>query len=165
MAISEALIAEAVEEHIENGFVDYKTYQATHPNTSIATAQAHGSEFVGKCGIDKKAIAVLNADKKLNLKSITTSLIGEVEATKSILYKGREYSFPDHATRLNAKRTILLDMYGVGRRDNTGDVYNDNRAVLINVDIKQLAGITSELRQLTTQANNIITKLDKNKDI
>ena len=165
MVIPAIRMQSAVDTFIESKGNKTLTYQAAHPGVNYDVANKNANPFMVKYGIEEKAAQVLSTSEKLEFKNIILSLEDEVQADKSTLYKGKEYISPDYPTRLQAKKFIISDIYGVGRRDNTGDVYNDNRAVLINVDIKQLAGITSELRQLTTQANNIITKLDKNKDI
>lgn len=138
----------AIKTYIETGGNQCLTYKATHPNASLATVRAGAHPFVETHRIAEKALAVLNKDKILNAEDLTKSLKEEVQATKTTLYKGKKYEFPDYPTRLQAKRTVLLDIYGLGRKSDGDTNYNDNRQITINAQPDKLAEIAASLKQI-----------------
>jgi hypothetical protein len=161
MGISALVEKKAIEGYIKHNGNKTLTYLEAHPSADYEIADAHGSEFVGNCGIEQKAIAILEANPKLNSKTLLNSLSEECEATKSQFYKGEENISPDFATRLAAKRTVLLDLYGLGNKSPTTAIQNN----IINVDAGSIDKVNKGLSDLFEKSSALIDKLNNAKEI
>jgi hypothetical protein len=161
MAISALVEKKAIEGYIKHNGNKTLTYMEAHPEADYEIADAHGSKFVGNCGIEQKAIAILEANPKLNSKNLLNSLSEECNATKSQMYKGKEYKAPDYSTRLAAKRTVLLDLYGLGNKPPTTAIQNN----VINVDAGSIDKVNKGLADLFEKSALLIEKLNGAKEI
>jgi hypothetical protein len=161
MAISKLTEQRAIQEYIKTNGNKTATYQAAHPKASYETANAGAVPFVVKNSIHDKAIAVLEANKILNKSALLNSLSDECKATKSQLYKGKEYVTPDYSTRLAAKRTVLLDLYGLGKDKTPSTAIQNN--IVINQD--GIDKVTDGLANLFEKAEQLVDKLNGAKEI
>lgn len=161
MAISALKEKKAIDTYIATNGNQTKTYIATHPDADYDTASASAYKFMDNYGIPEKAIAILEANPKLNSKFLLNSLSEECAATKSQFYRGEENISPDYSTRLAAKRTVLLDLYGLGNKSPTTAIQNN----VINVNSEGIEKVNKVLSNLFDKSNALIDKLSNAKEI
>jgi hypothetical protein len=161
LAISALTEQKAIEGYIKHNGNATKTYLEAHPKSDYNNAWKHGSQFVANSGIQEKAIAVLEANKILNQSALLESLQDECQATKSLLYRGKEHITPDYSTRLAAKRTVLLDIYGLGKDKAPSTAIQNN--IVINQD--GIDKVTDGLANLFEKAEKLVDKLNGAKEI
>jgi hypothetical protein len=161
LAISALTEQRAIEGYIASNGNKTAAYQAAHPEADYDTARCSAGKFLTNHNIQEKAIAVLEANKVLNQSALLESLQDECKATKSLLYKGKEHITPDYSTRLAAKRTVLLDLYGLGKDKTPSTAIQNN--IVINQD--GINKVTDGLSNLFEKANSLIDKLNNAKEI
>ncbi len=162
MAISKIKEQKAIKAYIETNGNKTKTYLESHPNSDYNTARAASGNFIANYNIEEKAMAILEANPKLNHKTLLNSLSEECEATKSQLYKGKEHITPDYSTRLLAKRTVLLDLYGLGNHSKLGVAIQTN---IVNVNPEGIEKVSKGLADLFEKANALVERLNNAKEI
>ena len=161
MSIAEIVEQKAIKAYIDTNGNQTQAYLSSHPNTTNSTAYGNASNFIEKHGIAQKAIAVLEGNEKLNAKSILNSLTNEIEATRATYTRAGKNLDPDYAVRLNAKKFILTDVYGIGKEDNI--TLNDNRTM--SITLTDMTSVAKELKTLTTQSKSFMEKLNNSDEI
>jgi hypothetical protein len=145
MAIAEAKREAAVQAYIDSGFNKTKTYMAVNPNAEYETANAHGSNFVVKCGIEEEAVKILQNKKELRLSEVLSGFSDDLSANKTVFYKGKRIDdIKDNAIRLEARKFLIEKVYGIGK--DRGAAVNNGTVININVD--KLGSLIGELKVL-----------------
>jgi len=164
MAISKLVEQKAINAYIQTNGNKTQTYLAAHPSADWEIADAHCSEFVGRSGIEEKAIAtvkeIANLDPELSAEKFLEGFKSDMNANKTIFYKGKRHDdIPDNNVRANTRLQLFDRLFPTDKL--TTAIQNN----VININSESIDKVNKGLSELFDKSSALLDKLNGAKEI